>query len=94
MPRSSSVSTPPRLARTRRRAFRNGCRRAASPVPEYAVTGTSGEAHAQTFTIECRVPALAIVATGTGTSRRAAEQDAAAQAFARAVAAPGGAQGG
>jgi ribonuclease-3 len=63
-------------------------------VPEYAVTGISGEAHAQTFTIECRVPALAIVATGTGTNRRAAEQDAAAQAFARAVAAPGGAHGG
>jgi ribonuclease-3 len=63
-------------------------------VPEYAVTGISGEAHAQTFTIECRVPALAVVATGTGTSRRAAEQDAAAQAFARAVAAPGGAHGG
>jgi ribonuclease-3 len=63
-------------------------------VPEYAVTRISGEAHAQTFTIECRVPALAIVATGTGTNRRAAEQDAAAQAFARAVAAPGGAQGG
>ena len=63
-------------------------------VPEYAVTEISGEAHAQTFTIECRVPALAIVATGTGTNRRAAEQDAAAQAFARAVAAPGGAQGG
>jgi len=63
-------------------------------VPEYAVTGTSGEAHAQTFTIECRVSALAIVTTGTGTNRRAAEQDAAAQAFTRAVAAPGGAQGG
>jgi len=63
-------------------------------VPEYAVTGISGEAHAQMFTIECRVPALAIVATGTGTSRRAAEQDAAAQAFSQAVAAPGGAHGG
>jgi len=63
-------------------------------VPEYAIAGISGEAHAQTFTIECRVPALAIVATGTGTNRRAAEQDAAAQAFARAVAATGGANGG
>jgi ribonuclease-3 len=63
-------------------------------VPEYAVTGISGEAHAQTFTSECRVPALAIVATGTGTSRRAAEQDAAAQALARAIAAPGGTPGG
>ena len=63
-------------------------------VPEYAVTGVGGEAHAQTFTIECRVPALAIVATGTGTNRRAAEQDAAAGAFARVVAATGGARGG
>jgi len=41
-------------------------------VPEYAVTGISGEAHAQTFAIECRVPALAIVGTGTGSSRRRA----------------------
>ena len=64
------------------------------PVPEYAVTGVEGEAHAQTFTIECRVPSLAIVATGTGTNRRAAEQDAAAAAFARAVAATGDARGG
>ena len=63
-------------------------------VPEYAVTGVGGEAHAQTFTIECRVVALGIVATGTGTNRRAAEQDAAAAAFARAVAASGGARGG
>jgi len=63
-------------------------------VPEYAVTGVDGEAHAQTFTIECRVPALAIVAAGTGTNRRAAEQDAAAEAFARVVAATGAARGG
>ncbi len=27
-------------------------------VPEYAVTAIGGEAHAQTFTVECRVPAL------------------------------------
>jgi dsRNA-specific ribonuclease len=40
------------------------------------------------------VPALAIVSTGTGTNRRAAEQDAAAQAFARAVVATDGMQGG
>ena len=63
-------------------------------VPEYAVTGIGGEAHAQTFTIECRIPALSIVATGTGTNRRAAEQAAAAEAFARAVAATADARGG
>lgn len=55
-------------------------------VPDYAVTVIAGEAHAQTFTVECRIPVLAIVATGSGTNRRAAEQDAAADAYAMAVA--------
>lgn len=55
-------------------------------VPDYAVVATAGEAHAQTFTIECRIPALAIAATGSGASRRAAEQDAAVEAYALAAA--------
>ena len=55
-------------------------------VPDYAVTVIAGEAHAQTFTVECRIPTLAVVATGSGTNRRAAEQDAAAEAYALAVA--------
>lgn len=52
------------------------------PVPEYAIIATTGEAHAQHFAVECRIPELSIVAQGTGTSRRAAEQDAALQALA------------
>ena len=56
-------------------------------VPEYAVTGTTGEAHAQVFTVECRVPAREWVATGSGASRRAAEQAAAAELYARLAAA-------
>jgi ribonuclease III len=55
-------------------------------VPEYAVTAVSGEAHSQTFTVLCRIPALAIETSGTGASRRAAEQAAAAAAYATAVA--------
>ncbi|HET7033792.1 MAG TPA: ribonuclease III [Casimicrobiaceae bacterium] len=55
------------------------------PVPEYAVTAAVGEAHAQTLTIECRIPPLGIVATGRGPSRRVAEQAAAEQAYAAAV---------
>jgi len=55
-------------------------------LPEYSVTAVAGEAHAQTFTIECRIPALAVVAMGSGASRRAAEQAAAAEAYAAAVA--------
>ena len=51
------------------------------PVPDYSVTETTGEAHAQRFGVECRIPALGIATHGSGSSRRAAEQDAAAQAF-------------
>jgi len=57
-------------------------------VPEYVVIATAGEAHAQTFTVECRVSALGCVVSGTGASRRSAEQAAAAAAFARLTESP------
>jgi ribonuclease-3 len=38
---------------------------------------TEGEAHDQTFTVECVVDDLALTATGQGASRRQAEQAAA-----------------
>jgi ribonuclease-3 len=46
-------------------------------VPEYTVTFTSGEAHAQKFVVECFVEKYAIRTVGEGTSRRIAEQQAA-----------------
>ena len=46
-------------------------------LPRYSVQRTEGEAHDQTFTVECRVDDLGLVATGKGASRRAAEQAAA-----------------
>jgi ribonuclease-3 len=46
-------------------------------LPRYAVQKTEGEAHDQTFIVECRVDDLGLVATGRGASRRAAEQAAA-----------------
>jgi ribonuclease-3 len=54
-------------------------------VPEYAVVGTQGEAHAQQFAVECRIPALGVTAHGEGGSRRAAEQDAAQRAWSALV---------
>jgi ribonuclease III len=57
------------------------------PVPEYVVTATRGEAHEQQFTVECRIPGMAIVAAGEGASRRTAEQLAAEAANALAIAA-------
>jgi ribonuclease-3 len=59
------------------------------PVPEYAVAKVVGEAHAQTFTIECRIPVLGIVTEGTGPNRRTAERTAAVAAYARATAQSG-----
>jgi len=54
-------------------------------VPEYAIAGVQGEAHQQTFEVVCRIPALGITATGSGASRRAAEQAAAARAYEQAT---------
>ena len=58
-------------------------------VPEYVIVATTGEAHAQRFAVECRIPQLGIVETGSGASRRVAEQDA-AQAAVDAVTKAGG----
>ena len=46
-------------------------------LPEYGVVSIEGEAHAQTFKIECVIQKLYISAIGEGTSRRIAEQQAA-----------------
>ena len=51
------------------------------PLPQYALLATRGEAHAQEFEIECAIPSLSIRALGGGSSRRAAEQDAAREAL-------------
>jgi ribonuclease-3 len=46
--------------------------------PEYRVVQVSGAAHRQTFDVECVVAELGARATGSGTSRQRAEQQAAA----------------
>src|SRR3954464_1955044 len=47
------------------------------PVPVYRISATRGQAHAQTFVVECSVPALNLIESGEGRSRRVAEQEAA-----------------
>lgn len=51
------------------------------PLPTYSVVDMSGEAHAQSFQVECVIPSLKISTSGTGTSRRNAEQQAALAAY-------------
>ena len=60
-------------------------------LPRYAVQRTEGEAHDQTFTVECRVDDLGVAASGSGQSRRAAEQ-AAAESVLELIEASGRAQ--
>ena len=57
-------------------------------LPRYAVQKTEGEAHDQTFTVECRVDDLGVAGSGKGGSRRAAEQAAAEVVLAQLEKAP------
>jgi ribonuclease-3 len=61
-------------------------------VPAYRITATRGQAHAQTFEVECVVAPLGLTEPGLGRSRRVAEQDAAQRMLARLKASdrPGG----
>ncbi|GAA0633534.1 ribonuclease III [Halomonas beimenensis] len=52
-------------------------------LPRYEVISVEGEAHAQTFTVECHVDILDEHTQGIGSSRRHAEQQAAERALGR-----------
>ena len=62
------------------------------PVPSYRIVATRGQAHAQTFDLECAVPSLGLAELGEGKSRRIAEQEAARRMLAALKASdhPGG----
>jgi len=47
-------------------------------VPRYRVLASRGAAHERTFEVECRVEELSLAASGSGSSRQRAEQQAAA----------------
>lgn len=49
------------------------------PLPSYEIVKITGEAHAQTFYISCKVTGIETITEGIGASRRKAEQDAAEQ---------------
>lgn len=51
------------------------------PLPIYRVLATQGVAHEQLFQVECAIPSLNLISSGTGTSRRNAEQQAALAAY-------------
>jgi ribonuclease-3 len=51
------------------------------PLPSYSVIATQGQAHEQSFEVECVIPSLKISTRGAGSSRRNAEQQAAQAAY-------------
>lgn len=50
-------------------------------LPEYTVLATEGEAHCQIFHVSCHIAKFQITTEGKGSSRRAAEQQAAQLAY-------------
>lgn len=68
-------------AKTTLQEFLQGRRLA---LPLYQLRATRGETHAQEFEVECQIPELGIAASGRGSSRRAAEQEAARRAYEQA----------
>lgn len=56
-------------------------------LPTYTVVATHGAAHNQQFEVECSVPKLDVKVSGSGASRRAAEQAAAKTALDQVMAA-------
>ena len=54
----------------------------AQPLPAYRIVNVGGAAHCRSFTVSCRVEGIDEDTTGTGSSRRRAEQDAAKRVMA------------
>ena len=50
-------------------------------LPRYELRATRGEAHAQQFDVDCLIPDLDVSSSGSGPSRRIAEQEAARRAL-------------
>lgn len=60
------------------------------PLPQYRLLDSSGESHAQHFTMLCYIADASVEATGEGSSKRQAEQEAARKALAMIHAQPTG----
>ncbi len=71
-------TTPGKDPKTALQEYLQGKRR---NLPQYSLKTTRGEAHAQEFEVDCVMADMRLSTTGTGASRRAAEQDAAQRAL-------------
>ena len=72
------VSSPPKDPKTELQEWLQGQH---WPLPKYEISGQSGPAHKQQFEVACWLQKPGLKAVGSGSSRRSAEQDAAANAL-------------
>jgi len=76
------VSSGNKDPKTRLQEYLQGRRLA---LPQYSIVSVIGEAHEQLFRVECAIAELSIRSRGAGPTRRAAEQEAAQNAYDLAV---------
>jgi ribonuclease III len=76
---AEGASAAPKDAKTRLQELLQA---RALALPVYELVASHGDEHAKTFDVECRIEALGVRTSGTGTTRRSAEQAAAEQALA------------
>lgn len=81
-PQLASLSAAP-AAKDPKTALQEALQARRLSLPVYRVLATHGSAHQQRFEVECGIEALGIAASGTGSSRRGAEQAAARAALDR-----------
>ena len=74
---------PERVAKDPKTQLQELLQGAHRPLPEYRVRAVQGEAHRQSFEVECMLPDSGVRATGTGGSRQKAEQEAAQEILRR-----------
>ena len=68
---------PERISKDPKTELQERLQAARRALPQYRVVSVQGAAHRQTFEVECRVTEPDLAATGSGTSRQKAEQEAA-----------------
>lgn len=78
---SAGAITPERLSKDAKTRLQEALQARHMDLPEYTIVDSEGAAHALTFRYACRIGRFSICEYGSGTSRRAAEQQAAAKAL-------------
>ena len=78
---AASAIAPDRLGKDAKTRLQEMLQARHLGLPDYRVVDSEGAAHALTFRCACRIERFAICEYGSGTSRRAAEQEAAGKAL-------------